>query len=462
MDRQLIQRGLDRTTLPRFLLWLLPWLLLAAWGGTSATQLFRDGLYHTNMDNRFAFGLWIILDLAIIALGAGAFFLGFMTYLMRRHEFKQVLNTAVIVGFVCYSGAIVTLAIDVGQPIRAWFAFWHANVHSMLTEVTFCITCYLLVLLIEYIPIVLKNRRLRTVPGATVLEFNLHKLMVVFAGVGAFLSFFHQGSLGGMFGVLNGRPFAYREGVGIWPTTFFLFIWSAISAGPSFIMLITMIVQAVTRKKLVDDFVLSRLGRLSGILLSTYIIAKVADTVVWIMVTLPGKGFDAAEFYRSDMFGAWVLFLELTVFGLLPATILLNRRRVEDALAHRRRIPDLLRRRLQPLRLHAADALRAHDVVRPLHDLLALAAGVGRAGRRLRLRRHPLFTVVPLPEPVPARARTPNHHRGKLSHAAHRLRVPLGYRTHRVPGRLLHCPGRRDQHRHPRLAARAAGHENAA
>lgn len=329
MDRQLIQRGLDRTTLPRFLLWLLPWLLLAAWGGTSATQLFRDGLYHTNMDNRFAFGLWIILDLAIIALGAGAFFLGFMTYLMRRHEFKQVLNTAVIVGFVCYSGAIVTLAIDVGQPIRAWFAFWHANVHSMLTEVTFCITCYLLVLLIEYIPIVLKNRRLRTVPGATVLEFNLHKLMVVFAGVGAFLSFFHQGSLGGMFGVLNGRPFAYREGVGIWPTTFFLFIWSAISAGPSFIMLITMIVQAVTRKKLVDDFVLSRLGRLSGILLSTYIIAKVADTVVWIMVTLPGKGFDAAEFYRSDMFGAWVLFLELTVFGLLPATILLNRRRVE-------------------------------------------------------------------------------------------------------------------------------------
>ena len=47
MDRHLIQRGLDRTSLPRFLLWLLPWLLLGAWGGISATQLFRDGLYHT-------------------------------------------------------------------------------------------------------------------------------------------------------------------------------------------------------------------------------------------------------------------------------------------------------------------------------------------------------------------------------------------------------------------------------
>lgn len=330
MDRHLIPRGLDRAGLPRFLLWLLPWVAISVWGGYAATALFRDGLYHTNMDNRFAFGLWIILDLAIIALGAGAFFLGFLTYLMRRHEFKQVLNTAVIVGFTCYSGAIATLAIDVGQPIRAWFAFWHANVHSMLTEVTFCITCYLLVLAIEYVPIVLRNRSLRPVPGALVLEFNLHRLMVVFAGVGAFLSFFHQGSLGGMFGVLNGRPFAFREGVGIWPSTFFLFIMSAIAAGPSFIMLIVMIVSKLSNKRLVDGFIYSRLGRISGVLLSAYVVAKLADTMVWILVTLPGKGFDAAEFYRHELFGTWVLFLELTVFGLLPATILLSRRRLES------------------------------------------------------------------------------------------------------------------------------------
>lgn len=330
MDRHLIPRGLDRASLPRFLLWLLPWVALSAWGGWAAVALFRDGLYHSNMDNRFAFGLWIILDLAIIALGAGAFFLGFLTYIMRRHEFKQVLNTAVIVGFVCYSGAIATLAIDVGQPIRAWFAFWHANVHSMLTEVTFCITCYLVVLAIEYVPIVLKSRSLRPLAGALVLESHLHRLMIVFAGVGAFLSFFHQGSLGGMFGVLNGRPFAFREGVGIWPSTFFLFILSAIAAGPSFIMLIVMTVSRLSGKRLVDRFIYSRLGRISGVLMAAYVVAKLVDTLVWILVTLPGLGFDAAEFYRHELFGTWVLFLELTVFGLLPATILLNRRRLED------------------------------------------------------------------------------------------------------------------------------------
>lgn len=329
-DRSLIGRGLDRAPTPRFLLWLLPWVLLALWGGEAMRQMFADGLYHTNMDNRFAFGLWIVLDLAIIALGAGAFFLGFLTYLLRQKEMQQVISTAVIVGFACYSGAIVTLAVDVGQPIRAWFAFWHANVHSMLTEVTFCITCYLLVLAIEYLPIVLKNRRLRAIPSFLVLEFNLHRIMVVFAGIGAFLSFFHQGSLGGMFGVLSGRPFAFREGVGIWPSTFFLFILSAIATGPSFIMLIVMTVQKLSRKRLVDAAVLSRLGRISGILLSVYVVAKLVDTAVWITVTLPKLGFDAAEFYRHELFGIQVLFLELTVFGMLPATILLGRRRVRD------------------------------------------------------------------------------------------------------------------------------------
>ena len=35
------------------------------------------------------------------------------------------------------------LGIDLGQPLRLWFMFWHANVHSMLVEVSFCITCYM-------------------------------------------------------------------------------------------------------------------------------------------------------------------------------------------------------------------------------------------------------------------------------------------------------------------------------
>jgi molybdopterin-containing oxidoreductase family membrane subunit len=282
------------------------------------------GLNQTNMDNRFAFGLWIFLDLTVIALGAGAFFTGFLVYILKIDALKSVINSAVVIGLVCYSGAVCILAVDVGQPLRAWFTFWYPNVHSMLTEVTFCISCYLMVLFIEYLPIALRNRKLREVPSFLVFEHELHKLVYVLAGVGTFLSFFHQGSLGGLYGVLRGRPFAFREGLGIWPSTFFLFILSAAAVGPGFILLTTWMVQKITRKRLVRPATLQLLGRISGLLLSVYVLLKTIDTIVWINRTSPGSGFPAAQYYAWRPFGTWILFVEIALFGVVPALILVT------------------------------------------------------------------------------------------------------------------------------------------
>ena len=74
----------------------------------------------------------------------------------------------------------------------------------------------------------------------------------LFAGIGTFLSFFHQGSLGGMYGVLFGRPFVYREGFFNWPWTFFLFISSAIATGPGFTMLCATFMETLTGRKLLS------------------------------------------------------------------------------------------------------------------------------------------------------------------------------------------------------------------
>ncbi len=323
MDRQLILSGLDRCAFRKFAGWILPWVALLAFGVYAAGRCLVLGLNQTNMDNRFAFGLWIFLDLTVIALGAGAFFTGFLLYILKRTEMKAVINSAVVIGFVCYSGAMIALMVDVGQPLRAWFTFWHPNVHSMLTEVTFCITCYLTVLSIEYIPIFLKNRKLRQVPSFLVFEHELHKLTYVFAGVGTFLSFFHQGSLGGLFGVLHGRPFAFRPELGIWPSTFFLFILSAAAAGPSFVLLTTWLVSKLSGKTLVRAGTLGELGRISGILLSAYVLLKSVDTLVWIDTTTRA-GFDVHAFYAYHPFGIWILFVEIVVLGLVPAVILLD------------------------------------------------------------------------------------------------------------------------------------------
>ncbi len=325
-DRRFIARGLERCSLPQFYAWLAPWFVMLGVGVYAVYLCLRYGLNETNMDNRFAFGLWIFLDLGIIALGAGAFFSGFLLYILKWRELKAVINSAVILGFLCYSGAVTVLMIDVGQPLRAWFTFWHPNVHSMLTEVTFCITCYLLVLSLEYIPIILKNRRLRRKASLPVFEWELHRLVPVLAGVGTLLSFFHQGSLGGLYGVLRGRPFAYRTGFGIWPSTFFLFILSAIAVGPSFLILVISAVEKVTNKKVVRQEVKRQLGKLSGLLLIVYVLCKSIDTLVWLHSTSRQAGFLAWEYYAWKPFGFWVLLFEIVLCGFVPGLLLIWRK----------------------------------------------------------------------------------------------------------------------------------------
>jgi len=234
MDAALIPPGVKRCGFKKFIIWVCFWGLVVLWGLYGLALCWGKGLNQTNMDNYFGFALWIWADLGVIALGAGAFFSGFLRYIVGIDKLKNIINMAVVVGWLCYGSALLILAIDVGQPLRAWHIFWYPNVHSMLTEVAFCISTYFLVLCIEYLPLVLENIQLQKNKFIHIFSHNLHEYMVIFAAVGTFLSFFHQGSLGGVPGVLYSRPFTFREGFFVWPWTFFLFILSAIAVGPSF------------------------------------------------------------------------------------------------------------------------------------------------------------------------------------------------------------------------------------
>jgi Ni/Fe-hydrogenase subunit HybB-like protein len=164
--------------------------VVLAWGVYAMLLCWFKGLNQTNMNDYYGFALWIWADLAVIALGGGAFFTGLLKYIIGKDELKHIINFAVLIGFICYSSALLILAIDIGQPLRGWFIFWHANVHSMLTEVAFCLSCYFAVLTIEYIPLILENRQIDKVPFFHNLSHNMHGAMAVFAATGAFLSFF--------------------------------------------------------------------------------------------------------------------------------------------------------------------------------------------------------------------------------------------------------------------------------
>jgi menaquinone reductase, integral membrane subunit len=126
--------------------------------------------------------------------------------------------------------------------------------------------------------------------------------------------------------VLRGRPFAFREGFGIWPTTFFLFVLSAAAVGPSFVLLTTKLVSAISGRALIRPEVYALLARISGSLLLVYVLLKSFDTLVWINDTSPRVGFAAWKYYANEPFGTWILLVEVVLLGLVPALLLLKRR----------------------------------------------------------------------------------------------------------------------------------------
>ncbi|MGD9505891.1 MAG: hypothetical protein AB7W37_13325 [Syntrophobacteraceae bacterium] len=137
------------------------------------------------------------------------------------------------------------------------------------------------------------------------------------------MSVFHQGSLGGVAGVLFARPFAYRTGFFVWPWTFFLFILSAVASGPAFTALVCKLMEKVAGKRLVDRSVYELIAKVVVLMLSIYVVLKTVDTLYWALSTAPGFGFRLKDFYQGP-YGLWLLAVELGVCGFLPAALLLS------------------------------------------------------------------------------------------------------------------------------------------
>jgi molybdopterin-containing oxidoreductase family membrane subunit len=79
----------------------------------------------------------------------------------------------------------------------------------------------------------------------------------------------------------------------------------------------------------VKDNVIELLAKISGWMLTGYIIAKIIDTVYWATVTAPSKGFTFMEFYTNNpgsAYGIWILIAEIGICGIIPAAILITDR----------------------------------------------------------------------------------------------------------------------------------------
>lgn len=296
-------------------------LIIEAGFVISAIQVLLGGLGCTGMSNHMPWALWIVGDLGLIALGGGAFFTGFMFYILHIDELKPLVNSAVLIGLLCYVFTPVFIIFDVGQPVRSWFLYIYPNWGrglmpvSMMTEVAFCVLMYLCILCVEFTPVVLKNRMLAKYRFLREAGHYLHKMMWIMAATGTFLSFFHQGSLGGLFGVLYARPAWYG------PHLFFLSIIGAMAAGSSFTVFVTRFYEIKVGRESIPRAAYGKLAGISGNVFLIFLILRIVDICILAFYYVPLADRSFPELW-SGINGMYLLVVELVLLAV--SVVLLN------------------------------------------------------------------------------------------------------------------------------------------
>jgi Ni/Fe-hydrogenase subunit HybB-like protein len=301
-------------------IWVTVLSILLAAGATSGVLVLWKGLSLTNLTDLVPWGLWITLDLSSIAVSAGAFSLCAVVYLFNLKHFQPVARTATFIGLLGYTMAILTLLLDIGRPDRFWHSMIYWNEHSVLWEVTMCVTLYLGVLLLETLPILANFEWLGSRwPRLAWKMSQAHHFAPYLAIAGLFLSLLHQSSLGALYGVLKARPIWYRPDISV------LFIISAVVSGMALTVFASMLSARLARRANVDDKLLDRISQIIGWILVLYLYFRFWDALSMTYTYFPGRTEGLNLLTGGALsFNFWVG--EILLGIVFPIVILINKR----------------------------------------------------------------------------------------------------------------------------------------
>src|SRR5512136_1441182 len=320
MQRICDMKALKTLKFTPWLAWLGSLAILIAAGVVAGILVFVNGLAITNLTDLVPWGLWITIDLTSIAISAGAFSLCAMVYLLGLKRFEPIARTATFIGLLGYTMAILTLLLDIGRPDRFWHSLVFWNVHSLLWEVTMCVTLYLGVLLLETLPIFANFKWLRSRwPKLASTMSKAHHLAPFLAVAGLALSMLHQSSLGALYGVLKARPLWYRPDISL------LFIISAVACGMAITVLASMVSARLTGRANVDDSLLDRISQIVGWILVFYLYFRFWDSLAMTYTYEPGRTEGLRLLTRGALsFNFWIVDILLGI--IFPMIILVNKR----------------------------------------------------------------------------------------------------------------------------------------
>ncbi len=272
-------------------------------GGYSIFVRFVKGLgASTHLSDSFPWGLWVGFDvLCGVALAAGAFTLSAAVYVLHLEKYKPLVRSAILTGTIGYLLVIFGLIMDLGHPYRIWHPLIMWNPHSVMFEISWCVTLYTTVLFMEFSPFLFEKLKWKKALRA------VHAVIIPLVILGVVLSTLHQSSLGSLFLIV---PYKLNP---LWYTPWLpvFFFMSAIALGCAMVIVESFISSVLFRRGLEIDL-LSNLGKVLVVILSIYGLARYLD-----LSSRGALGLIFQPGFEHAMFLAEILLAIIAPIGLL-------------------------------------------------------------------------------------------------------------------------------------------------
>ncbi|MDP1916458.1 MAG: Ni/Fe-hydrogenase cytochrome b subunit [Myxococcales bacterium] len=226
----------------------------------------------TNMNQGYPWGLWIAWDVVTgSALAGGGFATALLVYILNRGEYHPLIRPALVASLLGYMQAGISVFFDLGRWWDFWHIFWpkYAQVNSVLFEVALCITAYILIIMLELMPVVLERL------GWENARKKVDRLLFIFVAVGVLLPMMHQSSLGTLLVVFGPQVHPLYQS-NLLPI---LFLTSTIGMGYAAVT-IEGAISSVGLNRPFEKEILAKLLQVGRVLMVLYLVVRFGD-LIW-------------------------------------------------------------------------------------------------------------------------------------------------------------------------------------
>jgi len=194
-----------------------------------------------------------------------------LVYIFNKGEYHPLVRPALLASLFGYTLAGAGVMFDLGRWWNVWNMFWPGSINptSVMFEVAVCITLYIVVMWIEFSPVVLEQM------GRHDAKKKVGKAMFFIIALGTVLPMMHQSSLGTLLVVMGGQVHP------LWQTPVLplLYLLSAIFMGYAVVLFESCLTSTAYRRK-IEMHMLTPMAKIMLGILATFVVVRLGDVVV--------------------------------------------------------------------------------------------------------------------------------------------------------------------------------------